>query len=53
MKYYKTFKTTMGRKFRVRMSEQEIAERQMFHLVLFALPFFSSILLTAVLFMRG
>ena len=35
---YKTFKTTMGRRYRVRMSEDEVAERELFHIVLVALP---------------
>ena len=46
--YYKTLKTTMGRTYRVRMSEDDVAERDLFRLVLFALPFFGTILLMAV-----
>ena len=45
---YKTLKTTMGRKYRVRMTEDEIAERDLFRLALFALPFFGTILLMLV-----
>lgn len=44
MKGYKTFRTTMGHKIRVRMSEQEIAERQLFHMVVVLLPSFVFIL---------
>ena len=45
---YKTLKTTMGRKYRIRMTEDEVAERDLFRLALFALPFFGTILLMAV-----
>ena len=38
MKGYRTFKTTMGHKIRVRMSEDEIAELELFHMILFLLP---------------
>ena len=47
MKGYRTFKTTMGNKVRVRMSEDEIAERQLFHIVLFLLPSLTFILFAA------
>ena len=46
--YYKTLKTTMGRKYKVRMTEDEVAERDLFRLALFALPFFGTILLMLV-----
>ena len=45
MKQYKTFRTTMGNKIRMRMTEEEIAERELFHIVLVALPFLASALL--------
>jgi len=45
VKGYRTFKTTMGHKIRVKMSDEEIAERELFHIVITVLPF-----LTAVLF---
>ena len=45
MKGYRTFKTTMGHKIRVKMSEEEIAERELFYMFITARPF-----LTAVLF---
>ena len=38
MKGYRTFRTTMGHKIRVRMSEDEIAELELFHMILFLLP---------------
>ena len=45
MNKYRTFKTTMGHKIRVRMSEDEIAERELFHIVLVALPLVTSALM--------
>ena len=45
MKEYRTIKTTLGHKIRVRMSEEEIAERELFHLVLVAFPFISAALM--------
>ena len=45
---YKTLKTTMGRKYRIRMTEDEIAERDLFRLAVVALPFFCTILMMAV-----
>jgi len=42
MKEYRTFKTSMGNKVRVRMTESEIAERELFHIVLIALPLLAS-----------
>ena len=45
MKGYKTFKTTMGHRIRVKMSEEEIAERELFHMVLVALPLVTSALM--------
>ena len=45
MNKYRTFKTTMGHKIRVRMSDDEIAERELFHMVLVALPLVTSALM--------
>lgn len=45
MNKYRTFKTTMGHKIRVRMSDEEIAERELFHMVLVALPLVTSALM--------
>ena len=53
MKGYRTYKTTMGRKIRVRMSEEEIAEREIYHMVITVIPFLASVLITALLFGRG
>lgn len=36
---YRTFKTTMGRKFRVKMTEEEIIERDLFRMMLIVVPF--------------
>ena len=45
MKGYRVEKTTMGRKIRIRMSEDEIAERELYHLAIVALPLFFSALM--------
>lgn len=45
MKGYRTERTTMGRKIRVRMSEDEIAERELFHLAIVTLPFITAALM--------
>lgn len=50
---YRTFKTTMGRKYKVPMTEDEIAERSLFRMAITVLPFLGTILLTAVWLMRG
>ena len=39
MSEYRTFKTTMGRKFRVKMTEEEIIERDLFRMMLIVVPF--------------
>ena len=44
MKQYKVLKTTMGRKYKVRMSDDEIAERELFHMAITVLPFVTAIL---------
>lgn len=50
---YRTVKTTMGRKFRVPMSEDEIAERSLFRMAITVLPFLGTVLLTVVWLTRG
>ena len=42
---YRTYKTTMGRKVRVRMSDEEIAARWIYRFALVAVPFISSALM--------
>ncbi len=42
MKGYKTFKTTMGRKYTVKMTAEEIAERELFHMALVLVPFLAA-----------
>lgn len=39
---YRTYKTTMGRKIRVRMSDEEIAARWLYRFALVAVPFITS-----------
>ena len=53
MSQYKVLKTTMGRKYKVRMTEDEIAERDLYRMAVVALPFFGTILLMAVWLLRG
>ena len=38
MKGYRTEKTTMGHKLRIRMSKEEIRERRIFHALMVILP---------------
>ena len=45
MKGYKTFKTTMGHKIRVKMSDEEIQERETFHALVILMPFIGSALM--------
>ena len=45
MSQYKVLKTTMGRKYKVRMSEDEAAERELFRLSVMLLPLISSVLM--------
>lgn len=42
---YKTYKTTMGHKVRVRMSDEEIAARWLYRFALVVVPFISSALM--------
>ena len=46
MSQYKVLKTTMGRKYKVRMTEDEVAERDLFRLAIIGLPFLASVLMT-------
>ena len=48
MSQYKVLKTTMGRKYKVRMSDDEVMERDLFRLAIVVLPFFGTVLLMAV-----
>ena len=43
MKEYRTFKTTLGHKVRVRMSAEEIAERSLFHTAIVCVPFLAAV----------
>ena len=45
---YKTMKTTMGHKYRMRMAEDEVAERDLFRLAVVVLPFLGTVALMAV-----
>ena len=45
MKGYKTIKTTLGHKIRVKMSEEEIQEREMFNALVVLLPLIGSALM--------
>lgn len=39
---YRTYKTTMGHKVRVRMSQEEVAARWLYRFALVVVPFISS-----------
>lgn len=39
---YRTYKTTMGHKVRVRMSQEEVAARWLYRVALVVVPFISS-----------
>lgn len=45
---YKTIKTTMGHKIRVRMSEEEIAARALYRMAVVIMPFLSTALMTFI-----
>lgn len=40
--YYRTYKTTMGRKYRMRITEDEKAERELYWLAVTVLPFITA-----------
>ena len=52
MTKYRTFRTTMGHKIRVRMTDEEIAERELFHMTITALPVLMLILFALAYFGR-
>ena len=45
---YRTFKTTLGHKYKVRMDRDEIAEKELYNMTIVILPFISTILLMLV-----
>jgi hypothetical protein len=45
MKGYRTLKTTMGRKYRVRVTSEEAAARWLYNVALVVVPFVSSALM--------
>ena len=53
MNKYRTFRTTMGRKYRVRMTKEEVEEQELYNIVIVTLPFISAILLFVVWYTRG
>lgn len=53
MSQYRVMKTTMGRKYRMRMADNEVSERELFRIVVVLLPLLASVLLTAAWFARG
>lgn len=48
MAKYRTYRTTMGRKVRVRMSPEEVAARSLYRIALVVIPFISSVLMMYV-----
>ena len=48
MTHYRTYKTTLGHKVCVRMSDEEVAAQWLYRFALVAVPFISSVLLTVV-----
>lgn len=45
MKGYKTIKTTLGHKIRVKMTDEEIQEREMFNALVVLMPLIGSALM--------
>ena len=45
---YKTFRTADGRRVRVRMTEDEIAERTLFRMSITVLPFLTAVMMFLV-----
>ena len=45
---YKTMRTTMGRKYRMRISEDERVERTLYNLSIVILPFVTAALMFAI-----
>ena len=52
MTKYRTFRTTMGHTMRVRMTDEEIAERELFHMTVIGLPILTGILYALAYFGR-
>ena len=50
---YKVLKTSMGRRYKVPMTDDEVAERDLFRLAIVALPFAASVLFAFIFFTRG
>lgn len=48
MKGYRTYKTTMGHKVRVRMSDEEVAARSLYRIAVVVIPFLTSALMMYV-----
>ena len=48
MSDYRTFTTTMGRRYKVRMTEDEKSERSLYWIVVSLLTFSSTVLMTAI-----
>lgn len=53
MSQYKVMKTTMGRKYRMRMADNEVSERELFRLAVVVVPFLGTVLLLAAWLVRG
>ena len=53
MTRYKTFRTTMGHKVRMRMTDDEIAARAIYRIALVLVPFASAALMTFVWIRMG
>ena len=50
MKRYRRVKTTMGRKYIMRMPDEEVAERILFRVVLTVVPFLTAAAFTFIFF---
>lgn len=48
MKHYKTIRTTMGRKYRVEMTKDEVTERRIYWAVVTIMPFLGTILMMGI-----
>lgn len=53
MSQYRVMKTTMGRKYRMRMADNEVSERELFRLAVVVVPFIGTVLLLAAWLVRG
>ena len=52
MSQYRTFKTTLGHKYKVRMSAEEQAEKELYRFVRVVVPYIGTVLLMIVWLMR-